>query len=98
MLLALKIVLLALSVVLPKIKDFDIIEGDIEEDIVTEKMCNYHPIAIKWLSAITYTFLFNKLLKDDIQTPNVHADIRVTSEIDLQLEIPFRSNKPASIY
>ena len=32
-----KITMLALPVVLPKIKGFDIIEGDIEDDGVTEK-------------------------------------------------------------
>ena len=42
-----KIVMLALPVVLPKIKGFDIIEGDIEDDVVTEKMYNYHPIVIQ---------------------------------------------------
>ena len=93
-----KIIMLALPVVLPKIKGFDIIEGDIEDDEVTEKMCNYHPVAIEWLSAITDKFLFNKLLQNDIETPTVHADIKVTSEIDLLLNIPFRSAKPASIY
>ena len=41
--------MLALPAVLPKIKGFDIIEGDIEDDIVTEKMYNYHQIAIEWL-------------------------------------------------
>ena len=90
--------MLALPVVLPKIKGFDIIEGDIEDDEVTEKMCNYHPVVIEWLSSIKYKFFFNKLLQNDIQTPTVHADIKVTSEIDLLLEIPFRSAKPASIY
>ena len=93
-----KIIMLALPVVLPKIKGFDIIEGDIEDDTVTEKMCYYHPVAIEWLSAITDKCLFNKILQNDIQTPTVHADINVTSKIDLLLEIPFRSAKPASIH
>ena len=84
--------------VLLKIKDFEIIEGDIEDDKVTEKICNYHPITIEWLSAITDKFLFNKLLENDIHIPNVHANIIVTSEIDLLLEFPFRLAKPASIY
>ena len=39
--------MLALPVVLLKIKGFDIIKGDIEDDVVTEKMYNYHPIVIQ---------------------------------------------------
>ena len=30
--------------------------------------------------------------------PTIHAKIKVTSEIDVKLEIPFRSANPASIY
>ena len=90
-----KIVRLSLPVVLPKIEGIDIIEGDIEDDEVTEKICDYHQVAIKWLTAITYKCLFNKLLENDINIPNVHADIKVTSEIDLLLEISFRSAEPA---
>ena len=90
--------MLVLPVVLPKIKGIDIIEGDIEDDVATENICAYHPVAIEWFSAITDKFLFNKLLENDINIPNVHADIKVTSEIDLLLEISFRSAEPASIY
>ena len=66
-----KNIILALPVVLLKIKDFEIIEGDIEDDKVTEKICNYHPITIEWLSAITDKFLFNKLLEN-----NIHCNVR----------------------
>ena len=63
-----------------------------------KKMCHYHPIAIECLSAVTDKFLFNEFLENNIHIPNFHSNIKVTSEIDLLLEISFRSVKPASIY
>ena len=39
--------MLELPVVVPKIEGFEIIEGDIEDDKVTAKMCNYLPITIE---------------------------------------------------
>ena len=38
--------MLVLSFVLPKIKGFAIIDGEIEDENNTENICNYHPIAI----------------------------------------------------
>ena len=65
-----KIIILALPVVPPTIKGFEIIEGDIEVDKNTDKRC---------LSTVTDKFLFNKILSNDIIIPTIHANIKVTS-------------------
>ena len=77
--------MLSLPFIFPKIKGFEIIE----DEKVTEKRCNYHPIAIEWLGAVTDKFLFNKRFENDILILNIYANIKVTLEIDILLEIPF---------
>lgn len=93
-----KIIILALLAVLPKRNCFEIVEENIEENKVTDKICNCHSIVIKRLSTVRDKFLFNERLNNEIIIPTIHTNIKVTSHINFKLDVPFCSANSTSIY
>ena len=91
----------AYPVVVPKLKGFTVLEGDIGNEEVFETLAEYHPLVCEWAHLLPGKFKVSQAFVDateDLPVPTVDDSIGILFRWTLDLRVLLRDNDPNGTY